>query len=182
MLQSLQCAHSRKRVIEDIEDINDTQLVSGKAPCVGDYGPNTYADSDDNTYVIVEVDRGLWDAQKYYEEEDLRTHRPTGGQPGMAYMEEDKQWVPISLDLKAYMSAEVRKSKGSPLAVRGKTHFRYFKNLDTAEEISDYYSDDDITIKKVFLKANKRVIEDIIDAQSVTGQVPCVGDYDPIEI
>ena len=60
--------------------------------------------------------------------------------------------MPISLDLKAYMSAEVRKSKGFPLAVRGKTHFRYFKNLDTAEEISDYCSDDDITIKKVFLR------------------------------
>ena len=76
MLQSLQCAHSRKRVIEDI---NDTQSVSGKVPSVGDYGPNTYADSDDNTCVIVEVDRGLWDAQKYYEEEDLHTHRSTDG-------------------------------------------------------------------------------------------------------
>ncbi len=129
-----------------IEEKNDNVSVSGNVSS----GSNTFADSEGNKFRIIEVDRGLWDFETFQDKKtELPAHRPTGGEPGVAYMTEDKQWVPISLDLKSHVDANYRKRHGSPSATRGKTQYRFYKSLDSEQETVDHYSDGDETIKQV---------------------------------
>jgi hypothetical protein len=80
---------------------------------------------------------------------------PPGGEVGIAFMKEDNEWAVISIDDNGYVSSHdrnlnrLRQSDGqTPLFRRGMTPYRFYKE-NSNEVITDYFSDDDDTVRRL---------------------------------
>jgi hypothetical protein len=105
---------------------------------------------------IVSIDQSLLTRQKLSKGLELHVKfRPPGGEVGIAFMNEDNEWAVISIDVNEYVSSNdrnlnrLRQFEGqAPLLRRGMTPYRFYKE-NSKEVITDYFSDDDDTVRRL---------------------------------